>query len=194
MEHMERIAKLRKVSVDAVESLTKPAEQSKVSEDFKTVLQEVKSDTRTFSSASRPRGMVLTGPGFEACDPPGPDTRQQDRASELVRELRSALKIPSARLTLVSQGQLNVKEDCEGTVLVGRDKADSFLCVVKLAHGGKVVEDAFVLRADEQPGSNYCNRRSAFAHWRKATTLLNAEIGAGRISSPGDVWTWCLQL
>jgi hypothetical protein len=194
LDHLERIAKLRKVTYESVEALATSPEQlaEKNADAFKTAHQAVKSDTRSFSDASRPRGMALAGPGFEAHGPPPADTRIEERAAAAVTALRVELKIETARLGGRASEGMVVKEEQQGAVFVGRDKPDSFVCVVKVV--GSKIQDAFVLRADEKPGKNFCNRSSQFAHWRKATRLLNEELGAGRIASVADVWTWCQQL
>ncbi len=201
MDHLERIAKLRKVTLDCVDRLDDVSSSlDAVSEEFKSALQAVKSDTRTFASASRPRGMALAGPGFEALACPGllqdeGSFRRKAAVEETRRALGGERWTSSVQEDKGEKQSMLVKEEEQGKVLLGRDRADSFVCVVKLnSNNSGEVDDVFILRSDEKPGKNFCNRQSEFAHWRKMTRLLNEELSSGRISTPADVWNWCQQL
>jgi hypothetical protein len=117
------------------------------------------------------------------------DPRPRERVAALALETRRELCVASTSLT--PNSEMSVKEEVAGLVFVARDKTDSFLCVVKMTANGSRIQDVFLLRSDEKPGKNYCNRTSAFAHWRKMTKMANDELGAGRITTPSDVWKWC---
>ncbi len=191
--HLERLAKLRRTTLDTVDALlTEPEELTeKYADAFSSALKHVKSDTRTFAKAGRPRGMTLTGPGFETMGDPPADTRIHERAEEAAQELRRELKVAVSRA--MGEGtQLAVKEDKGGAVLVGRDKSNAFLCVVRLERGA--LQDVFVLRADEDVGRNWSSRISRFAHWRKTTRLLNELVSDGTLASAADVFKWCEKL
>jgi hypothetical protein len=191
--HLERLAKLRKTTLDTVDALLHDPEEltEKYADAFSTALKGVKSDTRTFAKAGRPRGMTLTGAGFEAMGDPPADTRIHDRAEMAAQELRRELKVTVPR-ALGEGTQLSVKEEKGGAVLVGRDKSNAFACVVRMERGA--LQDVFVLRADEDVGKNWSNRISRFAHWRKTTRQLNELVSDGTLASAADVFKWCEKL
>ncbi len=192
--HLERLAKLRKTTVEAYGALETDPESltDRCADAFTAALKQVKQDASTFARAARPRGMTLAGPSFEAQGDPPPDTRVHVRAEHLAVELRRELRVAVPR-EREGATQLVTREERPGAVVVGRDRSNSFVCVVRLA-AGEAVQDAFVLRADEDPGRNFCNRISRFAHWRKTTRLLNELLSEGTLSSAADVFKWCERL
>jgi hypothetical protein len=193
--HGERLAKLRKTTLDAVEALaTEPeALTDRCAEAFTAALKQVKLDASMFAKPARPRGMTLGGPGWEAQGDPAPDTRVHGRAEQAAVELRRELKVAAPREREGTQLAVVREDRPGGGVAVGRDRSNSFVCVVR-HEGSGAVQYVCVLRADEDPGRNFCNRMSRFAHWRKTTRLLNELLSDKTLSSAADVFKWCERL
>lgn len=192
--HVERLGQLRRTSHRVLdEALADPSSLAANAASFASALKRAKTDARRFPSAGRPRGSVLSGPGWEAAAL-APDEAGVRRAAGVAASLTRELRLGGERAKASSSSSaetallLVAKEERPG-VWVGRDRAQAFVVVVRTAGGGLV--DAFVLRSDEDAGATFNNRVSRFAQWRKATRVLAGLIGSGRLRAPNDVFTWC---
>ena len=154
---------------------------------FASALRACKLDAKQTVDASRPRGMVLAGPGWEAAGPLPEDDELGERIARVRQEVGQALggSVKRARMSDAVECVTVTTED-DGRVLVGRDSANAWQCVVRLTGANaSSIEDVFFLRADEDAGPSWGGRESKFAYWREMTRQ------AGGLEEAEAVWRFC---
>lgn len=193
----EHVHRLRQALNGTVTSLhVKPVDVvEKDTDAFTAELKVVKTELRALGVATKPRFLHPAGPGIDAIGPPPPlehpcQRRAEHASLQLKSQLRALHKRPREESTLSSFVSLVVKPVQDGRVVMVKDKAGAFLCVIRLDARKQSVQDVFFLRGDEDAGKMYGMRQSQYSYWKVKTRQMQESVANGEVSDTLQVLRW----
>jgi hypothetical protein len=193
-KQQKRLAGLRDIVLSTVPALKEDAGKipSSIADLFTVELRVMKLEV-TQRAASRPTGLMWVGPGWEGqCDSlPAQGVQERDFKRQLFSQVCRGLGSKRARLTEETAapppGMLVSPLASDARVLIGRDRAGGWQCVVRVNRDQTGLLEARFLRADEEPTLS----SSRFAYWRKHSRALETLLSEGRIADVAGVWRYC---